>query len=181
MLIELSDYCSTRNKIKLALSTKFFNKEIKIQSINNLSQKNIYGKNLMYIKKISCSNTKIYNINHLIDMEKLVCNSNSYIHQKSIKKLTTIKNLHCELNDKIKNVNHFSKLKFLNCCFNSNIDQSGISKIRKIRTITCINNNKINNINHLDKLKNLYYASGKIKTNKVIKLKITKYTNFSES
>lgn len=179
-LTELNKYCSLKNSLKLTLLNNYFNSNIKINSWNSTTSKNIYNKKIKDMEKLSLC-YDVDNINHMINLKEVTFCSSIFMNmnQNGIKKLTKITLFDSGDNEEINNVNHLRKLRHLMCYFDG-ITQYGIRKLTKITLLNCSINKKIYNINHLTNLKDLnctictIHDDGVIKKSKILTSGINK-------
>ena len=157
-LLELINYCSLNNIIKIMLLNNYHNKKTNINFIetNEKFLKEIYNKKIITTNKIIDNwNNKLFNMNHMYKLQELVC-KDSLINQNGIKKLSNIIKLNCHNNEHIYNVNHLTKLKKLNTMLFSTVNQEGIRKLTKIKILKCYDHKNITNVNHMKNLKGLH-------------------------
>ena len=103
-------------------------------------------KNLINLKKMNAyGNEKIFDVNHLSNLEELNCGNNSGIDQLGLSKLNKLKILNAHNNSKIKDVSHLANtLVYLNCSWDCGINQKGIQLLKVLKIINVQNNININ-------------------------------------
>ena len=142
---EIFEYCNIYDKLKIMLTCKLLNKNLKIKKLNHpyVSDKILQQEKFIDLEELDASyNKKIKNVNHLTKLKILDCSRNCGIDQEGIKDVQLIEELYTNNNKKIINVNHLTKLKILDCSYDCGIDQEGIKDLQLIENLKACDNRK---------------------------------------
>src|SRR5436309_652283 len=126
------DYCDFLSKIRLRQVCKFLYNNLQIIDFYHIDDKYLDKltddilKNYNHIKYLNAyNNSKISDVNWMINLKELNARDNCVINQKGIQNLNLIK-LNVRYNSKITDVSMMTLLKELDASDNCGIDQNGI-------------------------------------------------------
>ena len=100
-------------------------------------------------------NNKIFDINNMSNLKKLIILGLCGINNEGITKLTDLEILDVSSNNKISNINNLTKLTELNAGDRCGLTNDGIFNLTDLKILDVSNNSKITDINQMTKLTEL--------------------------
>jgi len=132
------NYLLLADKLNFFQLNKFLYHNLKIYELDNklVTQSIIEQNKFDKLKKLTVyAANKLISINHLCNLEILICQNNSDLSQEGIMNLSNLKQLFVS-NNKITSVNHLNKLEILYCCDYLGINQNGIMKLVNLKKLS---------------------------------------------